>query len=154
MIRFILSLCLIGFLSDIRVGASTSQSGSVNYRLNTDIEPIDYIIAVTPHFESSTFDGICTITLKTSKTNVRAITLHQRDLKIIEQRLMKKSSNAGNINIISSDYDQTTEKYTLKLASSLAKDELYQLYFNYTGSTKSSSHGFYQSSYVEGNIKK
>lgn len=161
MIRLFLGLCLIGFITDTCVGASTNQSDSANYRLNSDIEPIDYTIDVTPHFESFTFRGICVIILKTSKTNVSTITLHTLDLNIIEQRLTKKPSLVAPfsgkdeiINITSSDYDQTTHKYTLELASPLAEDELYQLYFNYTGSTESSSVGFYQSNYMEGSTKK
>lgn len=143
------------------MGISIKQSDGVNYRLNTDIEPIDYIIDVTPHFESFTFDGVCTITLKTSKTNVNTITLHKLELNIIEQKLTKKPSLVApfslaieNITISSSDYDQTTHKYTLKLASPLVNDELYQLYFKYTGTTKPTSFGFYQDSYEEGNVEK
>lgn len=161
MIWFVLCLSLIGFISDICVGTSINQNDRRNYRLNTDIEPIDYIIDVAPHFESFTFDGICTITLKSSKTNVSTITLHKLNLNIIEQRLTKEpllegpfSGKFENVNITSSDYDQITQKYTLKLASPLKKDELYQLYFNYTGSSKSFSAGFYQSDYMEGNTKK
>lgn len=158
MIRLFLGLCLIGFITDTCVGASTNQSDSANYRLNSDIEPIDYTIDVTPHFESFTFRGICVIILKTSKTNVSTITLHTLDLKIIAQSLIKwpllVAPFAGTelINITSSDYDQTTQKYTLNLASTLAKDETYRLFFNYTGSTESG--GFYQSNYMEGSTKK
>lgn len=158
MIRFILSLCLVGFVTDFCVGTSINLGDGEDYRLNTDIEPIDYTIDVTPHFESYTFDGICTITLKTSKTNVSSITLHQRDLNIVEQRLTKKSASVsgkiGNTTIISSSYNPTTEKYTLGLASPLEKNELYQLYFKYTGATKSRNSGFYQDSYKEGNATK
>lgn len=157
MFRFFVRLCLIGFISDICVGTSINQSDGVTYRLNTDIEPIDYVIDLTPHFESSTFDGICTITLKTSKANISQITLHKDHLDIIEQKLTKKPSLSRKveyINITSSHYDQTTDKYTLKLASSLAKDELYQLHFNYTALLKSSSSGFFKREYMEGKTKK
>lgn len=161
MFQLFFSLCLVGFISDSCVATTLNQGNYPNYRLNTDIEPIDYGIDVTPHFEPETFNGVCTITLKTSKTNVNTITLHKHDLDITEQRLTKKPSAGApspwkieNINITSSDYDIDTEKYTLKLASPLLKDELYVLHFKYVGQLSTHSSGFYQSSYMEGNVKK
>lgn len=163
----LLSLCIIGILGNFAHSITIEESKKLNYRLNADIEPLDYIIDVTPYFNGSvsgkepfTFDGICTITFKTKKTNIDTITLHKFNLNIIEESLVKKSKlfaqfaqKVEKINIQSHEYDNRTEKYTLKLASTLVKDELYILKFKYTGSLTNGK-GFYRTAYKEGNVTK
>lgn len=126
----------------------------MNYRLSPDIEPLDYVIDITPHFgrsvngkEPFSFDGICSITIKTSKPRIDTITLHTQDLNIVEQSLTR-------IGIISNSYNNETNKYTLKLASHLVKDEPYILNFKYNAKLRTDLYGFYRSSYRVGNITK
>lgn len=164
----ILSLCLIGISSDFGSCSPINEIKTLNYRLNTDIKPLDYIIELTPYFDSSvngnepfTFDGICTITLHATKSNVDTITLHKQDLKILEQSLkMRSNSNSSfpqsdeDIDIKSNDYNNITNIYTLKLAVPLIKDELYVLKFRYIGRLQTDMHGLYRSSYQKGNVTK
>lgn len=157
------SLCIIGVLTGISFGApSPSIVGNekLDYRLNTDIEPIDYIIEVTPYFDDKTpgkkafsFDGIVRITLKTSKSNVNQIVLHKQDMHIKAKNLTK-ASNIGSLAFTSEKYDNITKKYTINLSQPLIKDEEYTLNFEYTGKLQSDMLGFYRSSYKEGNETK
>lgn len=153
-----LSLCVIGILADLSICLPTNEMNTLNYRLNTDVKPLDYVIDLTPYFDDSgngkepfTFDGICTITIKALQSNVDTITLHKEDLNILEQSLTKKSKLDESIDIKSSDYNDITTIYTLKLASPLVKDELYVLQFKYIGKLHTNMHGLYRSSYVNGN---
>lgn len=165
--RFItLSLCLVGILADLSACSPIAEIKTINYRLNTDVEPLDYIVDVTPYFEDSvngkepfTFDGICVITLKARQSNVDTITLHKQDLDIVEQSLTKKSKSTssfsdGNdsIAIKSTDYNDITTIYTLKLATPLVKNTPYVLRFKYIGKLQTNMHGLYRSSYLKGNV--
>lgn len=169
--RILLISCIIAIFTDICSGVK--ENDKLDYRLNTDIEPIDYIIDVTPYFDSnvpgkkqSTFDGSCTITFKTTKANVSAITLHKSNLNITAQSLTQANTststslltvvpqNVENIEISSSDYNNKTNKYTLKLASSLIPNNEYILKFEYIGVLYTDGVGFYRRSYQEGNVTK
>lgn len=161
-------LCIIGILIDSCFCTSINESKSFDYRLNTDILPIDYIIDLTPYFDDSvagkmpfTFDGICTITIKTNKPNLDAITVHKDDLDILDVSVTKKPGffapfpwKVDHIAIKSNEYNNITNKYTMKLASPLVKDESYDLNFKYTGKLRTDMTGFYRSSYKEGNVTK
>lgn len=151
---FIFVLCIITFCVHLNKSSPINDNKTLNYRLNTDVEPLDYTIELTPHFDRSvngrepfTFDGICTITIKASKSNVDTITLHKQDLNILEERLM-------SIDIISNNYNNETNKYTLKLASPLVKDKTYVLNFIFNAKLRTDLYGFYRSSYRDGNITK
>lgn len=161
---FLLSLCFISIFGNFAHSISIEESAKLNYRLNTDIEPLDYIIDVTPYFDGNvsgkepfTFDGITTITIKAKKANIDTITLHKLHLNILEEDLIKKSKQFAKkvekINIKSHEYNNRTEKYTLNLATALVKDELYVLTFKYTGSLTNGK-GFYRTAYKEGDITK
>lgn len=160
--RILLISCIIAIFAGICSGVK--ENDTLDYRLNADIEPIDYIIDVTPYFDSSvpgkkqsTFDGTCTITIKATKANVSAITLHKGNLNITAQSLTranKSTQNVENIEISSSDFNKKTNKYTLKLASSLIPNNEYILKFEYIGELYTDGVAFYRSSYQEGNVTK
>lgn len=161
-------VCISIFLATFGKSSPLSHDKTLNYRLNTDVEPLDYIIDVTPYFDDSvigkepfTFDGVCIITIKARLSNVDAVTLHKQDLDIVEQSLTKKSlfnekfiDETNGIVIKSSNYNEQTNKYTLNLASALVKDELYVLKFAYSAKLRTDLYGFYRSSYQEGNVTK
>lgn len=168
-----LTLLISCIIASIFAGicSGVEENDKLDYRLNTDIEPIDYVIDVTPYFDSNvpgkkkwTFDGACTITFKTTKANVSAITLHKSNLNITVQSLTQANTstsfltpvpqNVENIEISSSDYNKKTSKYTLKLASSLIPYNEYILKFEYIGELYADGVGFYRSSYQEGNVTK
>lgn len=164
---FLLNLCILSIFGNFAHSIAIEESKKLNYRLNADIEPLDYVIDVTPYFNESvsgkkpfTFDGITTIEFKATQSNIDTITLHKANLNIIKESLVKKSKlvarfaqKVEKIDIKTHSYDNRTEKYTLKLASTLAKDELYILKFEYTGSLTNQK-GFYRTAYQEGHVTK
>lgn len=148
---FLVVICVIGSLIDIGTCApsvqdignasnSTLDNGEkLNYRLNTDILPLDYIIELTPYFnnetdkEAFTFDGSVKITLQATKADVNTITLHKEDLNISEQILTLKSKyfttilpwESENISINHNEYDDRTRKYHIILTEPLVQNQLY-----------------------------
>lgn len=146
-------ICLIGISIDI------SSGQNVNYRLNDDIEPINYKVTLTPHLENKTFDGMVDIDLKTMKTGVTDIVMHKKDLNITRQQLITKPTIANlfapsALSIIGNEVDPITEKYTIKLTTALEPNQTYTLTFDFTGKLRTDMHGFYLSSYLEGNTTK
>lgn len=146
-------ICLIGISIDI------SSSQNVNYRLNDDIEPINYKITLTPYLENKTFDGMVDIDLITMKTGITEIVLHKKDLNITRQQLITKATIANlfapsALSIIGNHVDPITDKYTIKLTTALEPNQTYTLTFDYTGKLRTDMLGFYLSSYVEGDTTK
>lgn len=138
-----------------------------DYRLNTDIEPTEYTIDLTPYFDNETgnepftFDGTVVITLKATKSNVTTITLHKDELNITETILSTRAKiqpsypwNVLKIAIKNTTYNDTTKKYSLELDEALDQNQLYELTFKYKGKLRTDMHGFYRSSYKEGNETK
>lgn len=165
-----LNLCIIVILVEIGFGAANiNQNETLDYRLNIDVEPCDYILEFTPYFNDSTingkepftFDGICKISIRTRKAGVNTITIHKQNLDIYEQSLSKKQElfdpfpwHIEKIAIQSTEYNNITHKYTIKLTSSLIQDVSYLLTFKYTGQLSTNMYGFYRSSYKDGNVTK
>lgn len=90
----------IGLLVNISFGAPAPEvetAETLDYRLNTDVEPLDYVVELTPYFTNDTgkiftFDGSVTISVKATKDNVKSITLHKDDLDISEITVSTKSN--------------------------------------------------------------
>lgn len=151
--RISLILCIVAIFIDTCTGATTNEDKNLDYRLNADIVPIDYVIDVKPYFD--TFKGVCTITIKTTKANVNAITLHKQNLNITAQRLTQANPpTSRNIEITSSDYSEKTAKYTLNLRSSLISNREYVLKFDYIGAMNDDGRGFFRESYQDGSATK
>lgn len=162
----VLTLCIsIGVLTNFCSSSDVNDGQKENYRLTYDILPTDYIVDVTPYFDTNlngkapfTFDGLCTITIKPRVANVDTIALHKQYLNILEQTLttapnLNESTHqlAESVAIKSSEYNNVTNKYSLKLTAPLVKDKLYVLKFKYTGKLQTDYHGFFYDKYREGN---
>lgn len=165
-------ICFVGLFVDISYSEQNltdenvvEQSEALDYRLNTDIKPINYDIILTPYFEEAptgkepfTFDGYVSIMLQPTKSNVDTITLHLDDLVIAKQSLSYKFSwwpmLQMNVPIKDQRYVNKTQKYTIDLSKPLDVTKTYNLLFEYTGKLRTDMHGFYRSSYKEGNETK
>lgn len=148
-------------------GFSATEDNS-HYRLNTDIEPIDYTIDVTPYFndtinanQSFTFDGNVKITLKTKKNDIKIIILHTNGLNITHHTLSKKITffptfpwDGQRIGIDKIEHNETTTKCSIFLKEALVSNQAYDLTLEYKGSLRTDMHGFYRSSYKEGDVTK
>lgn len=160
---FLLNFCVIGSLIDISLCAPNSideEAIKLNYRLATDILPIDYIIEFTPYFnnetdkEPFTFDGNVKIKLHSTKPDVKVIILHKEDLEIKKTKFETLLGNGSNFNIENVHYDGTTKKYSIFLDIPLVSEQLYELTLQYSGKLRTDMLGFYRSSYKDGNVTK
>lgn len=149
----LLCFCVIGSLVNMTMGASDDEN--IDYRLNKDVEPTDYVIDLTPHFnnesggsEAFTFDGSVTITLQATRANVTKITLHKEELDISESELVTKSKKV-QIPINNSEWDERTTKYSLVLNEPLAENQLYELKIKFKGKLRTDMTGFFRSSYKD-----
>lgn len=161
----IVVLCVIGSMID-SANSTVEKDEKLNYRLNTDVLPVDYIIELQPYFNNETgkeftFDGSVKITLQTTKTDVKIITLHKDDLNISDQTLVLKpmyfqtfSWDLQNLQIEHNEYDDRTKKYSITLSEPLVQNQLYELTIKYTGKLRTDMLGFYRSSYKDGNVTK
>lgn len=153
--------------SNAQDSATNSTVEKLNYRLGTEVVPVDYIIELTPYFnnesgkEAFTFDGSVKITLQSTQADINTITLHKEDLDISEQSLTVKTKyfpmfpwELQNYTIIHNDYDDRTKKYSIILSESLVQHQLYELNIKYTGKLRTDMLGFYRSSYNDGNMTK
>lgn len=131
-----------------------------DYRLNDDVEPISYTLTVRPYFEHAdaakafTFDGEAEIKIKATRSGVQVITLHKKHLNVTSQTINLFGWGLIAPKIVSADYDNVTDKYSLTLDRPLNKRFEYTLKFSYVGRLQSDMHGFYSSSYQVGNATK
>lgn len=158
-------LFIVGVSFSAPAEVITAEINKPDYRLNTDIEPIDYTIEVTPYFDGKkafTFDGTVDIQLITKEKNVDEIVLHAKNLTIKSKALTKRPGfyapfpfNIENLAIKDEEYDNVTSKYTIQLTKPLVPNEVYKLSFEYVGNLQSDMQGFYRSSYLaeDGKIK-
>lgn len=166
--KFLFLFALIGSFIGRNLSASAAEAenfANLDYRLNTDIEPTDYVIELTPYFDNDTgkiftFDGIVTITLRPTKAEVNTITLHKEDLDITQQTFTPKADSfvgfRRNENYIlnHTEYDSRTKKYSIVLDRTLEQDKSYELKLLFSGKLRTDMLGFYRSSYKDGDDTK
>ncbi|XP_076637043.1 uncharacterized protein LOC143349583 [Colletes latitarsis] len=117
------------------------------YRLPENIIPLEYLIDVTPHIKTFTFDGEVTIRAQVT-TETNEIVLHSSEIKHdkITVSLQGKMLNINNKN--------TTEKYdllTIVLSEQLKSGSEITITIKYSGFLNEEMRGFYRSSYTTSN---
>lgn len=131
--------------------------GDGNYRLNTNVIPVSYVVDLTPYLvaeagkEAFTFDGVVMITLKATIAGVNSITLHQHDLVIERYTLTGSVIASGPYD--NNTYDNVTDKWTISFASNLSQTVETVLTVFYKGYMRDDMHGFYKSYYFENSQK-
>lgn len=159
---------LVTITTFINISASISPQSSkqiqeiephqenIDYRLPTRVVPSNYDITITPYFEGDkrfTFDGVVTITIRTSQLNVNEIVVHAHDLTIREDMsTLTESKDPTTIVITNRSRNSITQKYTLSLASAMKTNTDYNLVFYYTGNMNTDMKGFYRSSYIQDGV--
>lgn len=86
--------------------------------------------------------------VKTALTDVKSITLHQKNLKISEFMV---GSETGTYN--EAQYNPITDKWTIPLNTALTPNVEVTLKVVYTGVMAEDMNGFYRSYYMEGTTK-
>jgi aminopeptidase N len=128
---------------------SNNASSITNYRLPSDIVPIQYDLYVKPYLNItnenlrfSVFDGRVRIYLNVTRTTDR-IVLHKRFITIRDPIEI-----TGSALVIQTTFNQDLDIFTIVLDRFLQVNEQPILTLNYTGELKNDTDGFYISSYV------
>ncbi|XP_058975541.1 membrane alanyl aminopeptidase [Musca domestica] len=126
-----------------------------NYRLITDIEPINYNVSLKPYLLDSdpsekrfTFDGEAYITIK-PKVTTSTLVLHSKNLKYSLREFYAKSKPDVKTTLPAVEPNNVTDIVTYTLTSALVANQEYVLHFVYTGTMDDDMHGFYRSSYTD-----
>lgn len=155
---------LLAMYTDLLVLALLCQASSVysdtNYRLNTQIKPKAYSIAITPYFNTNntnafTFDGEVDITFTTDE-NTKQIKLHSQDL-IFDDANIQVLNGANSIPLNVSNPLEFDTNYTfafINLQVDLQIGIEYSLKITYRGPIREDLNGFYRNYYVEKGVKK
>lgn len=121
----------------------------VSYRLpnNTKPEAYDISIWTNVHTGNLTFGGEVNILLKAEEDTTN-ITIHYRELEILETKLFTFDASPTEIPIESTTYDPETEFYRIFLEKSLVKNRKYALVVRYQGTLRTQDRGVFRKSYV------
>lgn len=123
------------------------KDGEQNYRLPNNTIPETYDITLTTRVDKkdSNFSGTVIIQLIAIESS-NSITIHQRQLNILTQKLKKINTNSDISLEVS--YDKTTELLTFKTGTLLEKDQKYLLTITYSGELRKDKKGFYLAEYL------
>lgn len=119
------------------------------YRLPNDTRPETYevFLRTRVHEENFAFEGLVNIgILIVNATN--AITLHHRQLNIVQIRLLTTDAVPALISIAPYSYNSTFEFLRIPINSVLPVNTRYVLEINYSGTLRVDNGGFYRSSYL------
>lgn len=141
--------------TDIKPIAEESE-----YRLNEVTVPFHYDLDITPYFEDEgtgenlikafTFHGLVEITIKTEVAGRKSIRMHAKNLQIVSKSICKKEDPIACIDISSEGVNIDADILELFLETELEPNVFYIVKSEYWGSMDDDMHGFYKSSYVEG----
>lgn len=127
----------------------TSEDDYIGYRLPNDTRPETYDVRLRTwvHEENFQFEGLVNIGIVTvNATN--AITLHTRQLTIVQVRLLTAGDIPALISIGPYTYNSTYEFMRIPINSVLPENTRYTVEITYTGTLRQNQGGFYRSSYL------
>ncbi|KAJ8889307.1 hypothetical protein PR048_008805 [Dryococelus australis] len=136
-------------LDDAEVLATRDDS----YRLPETIVPVHYDLQLHPNLEGDfRFNGTVAITLRADHPTVN-ITFHTSDIDVVEDSVsvtaISKAESA--LKVTAQTGDEERSFYTVTLDSPLAAKEEYILKMDYHGYHRTTTRGFYRSSYLDRN---
>ncbi|XP_011865488.1 PREDICTED: uncharacterized protein LOC105560735 [Vollenhovia emeryi] len=126
------------------------QESVDNYRLPSDVIPIEYNIKLVPTFESEkdnfTFEGNSEITLEIKKLT-HTITFHAKDLTFFENGILLKYGSEGKPLTPKLTTDLQKDFVILTFDEELVTTKNAKLSLHYKGKLNEELRGFYKSSY-------
>lgn len=144
--------------NEIPVTEIKPVADEADYRLNELTVPFHYDLQITPYFEDEgatikafTFHGIVEITVKTEVAGRKSIRLNAKNLKFDSTKICKKEPSSECIDISNEVVKpDDAEIIELILETELEPNVFYIIKSEYWGSMDDDMHGFYRSSYVDG----
>ncbi len=112
-------------------------------RLPRNIEPVKYILALSPDLRSATFTGTVTIVVKAITPTDRFV-LNAAELKIKKAGLRGKS---GSYSKCTAKLDDESERLTIELPHTIAPGE-WELEIEFSGVLNDKLRGFYKSTFT------
>lgn len=128
---------------------------AVDYRLETNIVPNSYKIAIQPYIRSEdgdkqfTFNGTVEINVNVIKSDVKEIIVHTKNLEVSEAEV--SYNNIVQTIDGSHTYYDITNKFTIHLRDALTVGYSYTIRMSFKGQMDDDLHGFYRSSYINPN---
>lgn len=126
----------------------TLEDDYIGYRLPNDTRPETYDIHLRTwvHEENFQFEGLVNIGIVTVN-ETSAITLHMRQLTIVQTRLFTTGDVPSLISIGPYSYNSSFEFLRIPINSVLPANTRYVLEITYSGTLRQNQGGFYRSSY-------
>lgn len=150
----LLVLCLHTFESSAKhLTSYHNDDNDISYRLpnNTKPEAYDLSLWTNVHTGNLTFGGEIKILLK-AEEDTSNITIHYRELDILETKVMALGSTELEIPIEHTNYNAKTEFYEIFLTNPLTKGNQYWLNIKYQGQMKTTiTEGIFRQSYLNSN---
>lgn len=142
----ILSFLLVSVVKSVPLLSDTKDV--VNYRLPNNTFPIRYDVYLKTevHQKDFSFDGNVVITFE-AKENTSSVTLHYRQIDIIDLKLMKLDGSALFPEKPTYQKDNITEFLTIPTSVPFIQGNQYKVEISYNGTLRSDNQGFYRSSY-------
>lgn len=118
-----------------------------DYRLPSNILPVNYNVSLTPYFEDGnfTFDGEVEITMEVMR-NTPIIVLHTNALNVSQVEVYEKDKL---LQYLHWDWNSITHKFTIYLMATRAAGETLRVHIKYSGVLNNNMEGFYRSSYED-----
>ena len=121
----------------------------ISYRLPRNVNPPSYELHISTnvHRHEREFTGTVIINLDVVQVT-SSITLHQRQLTILNQTLVNTENTTLSYLLGTPIYNETTEFFTLPIQSeTISVGTKLTLTINYSGQLSTTLHGFYLSKY-------
>lgn len=124
----------------------------ISYRLPNNTKPVLYDLAIETWVDEGRFDfnGSVNIRVKVLEDDTNSITLHSRNLNILEWNLQKMvSEELISVPVENPIIDEATDFITFALVGNekLEQDVDYRLFITFSGMLRAEQDGFYRSSY-------
>lgn len=125
----------------------------ISYRLPNNTKPSIYDVAIETWVDEGRFDfnGSVNIRVRVLEDDTNSITLHSRNLNILEWNLQKMvSEELTPVAVENPVFDAVTDFITFTLVGDekLEKDADYRLFITFSGMLREEQEGFYRSSYT------
>lgn len=131
------------------------------YRLNEAIVPYHYDLQITPYFEDEgtgddavkafTFHGLVEITIMTEESNRSGLRIHSKNLEFkSDVTICKKLDPESCLVITSTSFETDADIMIFNFQTPLDAYEFYIFKVEYLGQMDDDMHGFYRSSYTDG----
>ncbi|CAB3260808.1 unnamed protein product [Arctia plantaginis] len=152
----LVALARADFPVDVKAPVANVRNDDAVYRVPEDIDPIHYVVEITPYFEAEgnkeafTFDGIVTLTFTATQSNLNSFVIQENVREIVSVSL----TTASGVPVTVASYDRIREYHFLRVnlaaGNTLVNGASYQLTVVYVGNINETplSRGVFRGNYI------